>query len=150
MNRFTASCRIMLVVALVALVAEQAAWAAKSESFLAGGTATAVSFSPNGLQFEFSLSGHSKPGGNFTGTVVGHSNAKFTKQFVTLTLDFGGGNTLTLDSTLEPTADGSLVGPYVITGGTGIYATATGSGTQTVTFTSDTTRGFELEGTLSL
>jgi hypothetical protein len=138
-----------LVLAMLGFVAT--AWAAKSGTFRATGTATFVSQDTSGRHFVFSVVGRSNPGGDFTGGTVGHTNATFQKQVATTTLDYGGGNTLTIEARLERQADGSLVGPYVVTGGTGIYANATGSGTESVFFPvpDDGTRDFVLEGTLS-
>ena len=138
------------IVALVILGLVGFAWAAKPGTFRATGTATFVSQDASGKHFVFTHVGHSNPGGNFTGGVVGHTNATFEKQSGTLTLDYGGGNTLTIDTKLQAQSDGSLVGPYVVTGGTGIYANATGGGTQIVFApNADGTRDFSLEGTLS-
>jgi len=142
---------VALVVALVVLGTVAVTWAAKPGTFRASGVATFVSEDPSGNHFVFSHVGRSTPGGSFTGTAVGHTNATFDKQSATITLDYGGGNTLTLESRLEEQSDGSLVGPYVVTGGTGIYANATGSGTQIVfANNADGTRDFTLQGTLSL
>jgi hypothetical protein len=139
------------VVALVVLGLMTFAWAAKPGTFRASGTATFVSEDQSGKHFVFSHVGHSNPGGSFTGTAVGHTNATFQKQSATVTFDYGGGNTLVVETRLEGQPDGSLVGPYVVTGGTGIYENATGSGTQIVfANNADGTRDFTLEGTLSL
>jgi hypothetical protein len=139
------------VVGLVVLGLVAVAGAAKSANFRASGTATFVSEDPSGNHFVFSHVGRSNPGGSFTGTAVGHTNGTFQKQSATVTLDYGGGNTVTLESRLEGQSDGSLVGPYVVTGGTGIYADATGSGTQIVfANNADGTRDFTLQGTLTL
>jgi hypothetical protein len=138
------------VVALVIVGLVGFAWAAKAGTFRATGTATFVSQDTSGKHFVFSHVGRSNPGGSFTGGVVGHTNATFQKQSGTLTFDYGGGNTLTIETKLEDQGDGTLVGPYVVTGGTGIYANATGGGTQTVfPSNADGTRDFLLEGTLS-
>ena len=139
-------------VALVVLTLIASASAAKPGTFRAVGTATFVSQDTSGRHFVFSVVGRSNPGGDFTGGTVGHTNATFQKQVATTTLDYGGGNTLTIEARLERQADGSLVGPYVVTGGTGIYANATGSGTESVFFPQpdDGTRDFLLEGTLSI
>jgi hypothetical protein len=138
------------VFALVALGLVASVSAAKPGTFRAVGTATFVSEDVSGKHFVFSHVGHSNPGGNFTGTAVGHTNATFQKQSATVTFDYGDGNTLIVETRLEGQPDGSLVGPYVVTGGTGIYEGATGSGTQTVFApNADGTRDFLLEGTLS-
>ena len=138
------------VFALVALGLVASVSAAKPRTFRAVGTATLVSEDVSGKHFVFSHVGHSNPGGNFTGTAVGHTNATFQKQSATVTFDYGDGNTLTVETRLEGQPDGSLVGPYVVTGGTGIYEGATGGGTQTVYApNADGTRDFLLEGTLS-
>ena len=145
-SRITAPVMVLVVLGLTAC-----AWAAKAGTFRASGTATFVSEDQSGKHFVFSHVGRSNPGGDFTGTAVGHTNATFQKQSATVTLDYGGGNTLIIETRLEGQPDGSLVGPYVVTGGTGIYENATGSGTQIVfANNADGTRDFSLEGTLSL
>jgi hypothetical protein len=136
--------------ALVMLGLVTFARAAKPGTFRATGTATFVSQDVSGKHFVFSHVGHSNPGGEFTGSAVGHTNATFEKQSATVTFDYGGGDTLTVESKLEGQPDGSLVGPYVVTGGTGAFEGATGGGTQTVFANNpDGTRDFVLEGTLS-
>ena len=136
----------LVVLGLVTTVA----FAAKSGTFRATGTATFVSQDVSGKHFVFSHVGRSNPGGSFTGGVEGHTNATFEKQSGTLTFDYGDGNTLIVETRLEAQPDGSLVGPYVVTGGTGIYEGATGGGTQTVLApNADGTRDFVLEGSLS-
>ena len=136
--------------ALVVLGLATVAFAAKAGTFRATGTATFVSQDVSGKHFVFSHEGRSNPGGRFTGGVVGHTNATFQKQSATLTLDYGDGNTLIIETKLQGQPDGSLVGPYVVTGGTGIYEGATGGGTQTVFApNADGTRDFLLEGSLA-
>src|SRR4051794_12102514 len=147
-SRLTTS--LVALVAIIIVGRTTSTWAAKPGTFRAVGTATFVSQDESGKHFVFSHVGHSNPGGNFTGTAVGHTNATFQKQSATVTLDYGGGNTLTVETRLEGQPDGSLVGPYVVTGGTGIYEGATGGGTQTVFANNpDGTRDFLLEGTLA-
>ena len=150
MNMRMGSRIVVPVVALLVLGVVSFAWAAKSDAFRATGTATFVSTDPSGNHFVFTHVGRSNPGGRFTGGVVGHSNATFQKQSGTLTLDYGDGNTLIIETKLEDQGDGTLVGPYVVTGGTGIYENASGGGTQIVFApNADGTRDFSLEGTLS-
>ena len=97
------------------------------------------------------LSGHATPGGSFTGQFNG-------KQFHdadiagSITLDFGGGNTLTYyqELSFDPSV-GLLVGTYTITGGTGQFAGASGSGDNVIVGADANGRGtFELDGTICL
>ena len=149
MNRITPRL-VGAIAALVILGMLTIAFAAKPATYRATGTATLVSLDESGNHFVFSHVGRSSPGGKFTGDAIGHSNATFQKQSATVTFDYGDGNTLTVETKLEGQTDGSLVGPYVVTGGTGIYENAVGSGTQTVFASNpDGTRDFQLVGTLS-
>ena len=65
-------------------------------------------------------------------------------------LDFGNGDTLTYDfeATFDPSV-GALVGTWVVTGGTGKYTGATGSGTSFGPVTGFGTGEFEYDGIVS-
>ena len=102
-----------------------------------------------GTQRVVDLTGHASPGGSFTGRFTG-------KQFHdadvvgNITLDFGGGDTLSYyqELSFDPSV-GLLVGTYTITGGTGQFAGATGSGSNTIVGADADGRGtFELQGTI--
>ena len=102
-----------------------------------------------GTQRVVDVAGRSSPGGSFTGQFVGKQfhNADVAG---TVTLDYGGGNTLTYYQELswDPSVE-LLVGTYTITGGTGRFAGATGSGYNAIVGAVDSVGTFELRGTIS-
>jgi hypothetical protein len=74
------------------------------------------------------MPGRAKPGGNFDGTFVGKEDGSVKVRGVH-TCDFGGGDTLTIELNFEfDETAGLFVGTYVITGGTGQLAEASGEG----------------------
>lgn len=134
-----------MALAMLALTAPVSADKPDECAFRAGGTSVLVSDEP-GARFELALSGRANQGGAFTGTVLGKNAGHDRRQFGPLTLDFGGGDTLTLATLLAPDPEtGGLAGTYVVTGGTGEFEGASGSGT----LTADPAAGtFELVGTV--
>jgi hypothetical protein len=150
MNRFIASQRPLILTALALLALATSATpaaAATSNKFRLSGTFLITSV--QGSNTTVDLSGRASPGGQFTGQFTG-------KQFQNgdvrgdVTLDFGGGDTLTYAQELEfDEATNTIVGTYVITGGTGRYAGATGSGDTTIFPAGNGVGTFTLSGTLS-
>ena len=136
--------RMVPVIALALLGLARPAPAAE-DTFHAAGTTEAVS--DDGRHFELSASGRSSLG-KFTGAVVGRYNDPISVQFAVVTLDFGGGDTLTFDTKIKFDEETGLsIGTYVITGGTGEFEGAAGRGSLIV----NTGAGeFEMEGSLSL
>jgi len=94
-------------------------------SFSASGTYHVAS--THGSTYMLTLAGSATPGGTFTGAVTGKGSKTLTES---ATLDFGNGDTLSYD-TLSQASNGQSAGTYTITGGTGKYVGATGSGTHT-------------------
>ena len=92
MNLYSPLRRTVPIVALALLAVVATTHAAKRGTFRATGVATFVSEDPSGNHFVFSHVGRSNPGGDFTGTAVGHTNGTFQKQSATVTFDYGGGN----------------------------------------------------------
>lgn len=147
MNRLFSLLRVTPAVLLAVLATARPAPAAPADDcdFSAAGTSVLVS-DEQGARFELALTGRANQGGAFTGTVEGKNAGQGRRQFGPIVLDFGRGDTLTLASLLEPDPEtGGLSGTYVVTGGTGSFEGATGSGT----LTADPAAGtFELEGTV--
>ena len=139
------------VVSLVALATLGLARPAAAEkpgdcSFRVSGTFQVVS--ARGSKLEVAVSGHATPGGRFTGIATGpqlpNGDVKST-----VTLDFGGDDTLTYRQVLENDPEtGLIVGTYEITGGTGRFEGASGSGSNVIDPAGDGTGEFELAGTL--
>jgi hypothetical protein len=147
MNRFFSFGRIVSIAALAALAFARPAPAADDDcAFAAKGTSVASTDLP-GARFEISLVGHANQGGQFTGTVYGKYAAQGRRQFGPIVLDFGGGDTLTVDTLLapDPNVAGGLIGTYVVAGGTGDFEGATGSGQLIANPGAGT---FELSGTV--
>ena len=140
--------RIALVVALALLGLALPASAAKEDKFKASGTFIVTELP--GSRFELTLEGHASPGGKFTGTAQGTSVSGGDHQYGELVMDFGGGDTLTMDFDVvyDPETD-QLRGTYEITGGTGELEGATGSGELVADPAGDGTGTFEMDGTLS-
>ena len=149
MNRFIVSYRLLFVavLAVLALATSATPAAAASSKFRVNGSFVITSV--QGSNTTVDLSGRAAPGGPFTGQFTG-------KQFKNgdvrgdVTLDFGGGNTLTYAQELEfDEATNTIVGTYVITGGTGRFAGATGSGDTTIFPAGNGVGTFTVSGTLS-
>jgi hypothetical protein len=143
MNVSVSVSRIALVVALAALVLAGPVSAVQAGPFHASFTLV-VTFE-QGNYFEGTHSGRARPGGPFTGTVAGQFHGG--EYIGVATWEFGGGDTLTYEWQIEAfdAKSGLAVGTYVITGGTGRLADASGSGS----LTTDGTGEFTLDGTLS-
>jgi len=90
---------------------------------------TAVSVGGDGHDFELAAEGVASPGGAFNGTIVGHTNKKTSVQHAVITLEFDNGDTLTFDTKIKPDeATGAYSGTYAISGGTGAFEGARGTG----------------------
>lgn len=111
-------------------------------------SATYVITAEHGSKFAGTLEGGAaKPGGPFTGTWVSKHTAGGGDG--TDVLNFGGGHTLTLDFHYKFHATGGS-GFFIITGGTGKYATATGGGLFEFVYSGDDFTGtVTFVGTLS-
>ena len=104
--------------------------------------------SQQGTRQEVALSGRASPGGSFTGVFTGKQLGN-NDVIGDVTLDFGGGDTLTYHQELEFDEEtGVIVGTFEITGGTGRFEGASGSGTTSIDPAGGGTGTFELEGTL--
>ena len=138
--------RFALTLALAALGLAASAPAARAGDFEASGTTTFVG--RHGAFFELAITGgHAKPGGKFTGTVSGKRLADSNIQTAVIVMDFGGGDTLTFDTVIVWNDETDAYdGVYVVTGGTGALAGASGSG---ALFADPAGGTFEMDGTLS-
>lgn len=139
--------RIALIVALavVGLARTAAAARAADTPFQASGTFQVVS--SQGTHYVITGEGHASPGGSFDTAISTHVNNGNLDESGVQMLDFGNGDTLTLSfENLWYPDLGERVGPYLITGGTGRFAGASGSGTLTGV---PNTGQFYLEGTIS-
>lgn len=118
--------RLALVVGLAVLGLTGAAPAARADDFRASGTFTLQS--QTGANIVVAVPGHAKPGGKFDGEFVGRELPGGRVRGVQ-TCDFGRGDTLTIEQTFAfDQTLGLWVGTYVITGGTGALAGASGEG----------------------
>jgi hypothetical protein len=103
-----------------------------------------------GTQIESAGTGQARPGGVFSMTMslkphFGNGDASGV-----VTLDFGNGDTLTYYFEVDWVPDPGLwTGPYVITGGTGRLAGASGAGTMTAHPIEHDNGVFDLDGTIS-
>ena len=131
-----------LVVVVLALCGLAAPAAADQVPFTASGTGevTGVTHLPDGLtQVDFSVSGNATHLGNYTGTATRIQDHQ--GNFATISVLLGANGTdsvfLSVGGHFEST-DGKCVltstGTYIVTGGTGAFANATGSGTFTAEF----------------
>jgi hypothetical protein len=140
--------RIATAAALALLWLGGPASADSPDAFRVSGTFVVVATEAN--RFELTHSGLAVPGGPVTGTVSGRRLAAGRTQVGTGTFDFGGGDTLSWEWHLElDPRTGLLVGTYEVTGGTGMLAEATGSGSLIVDPAGDGTGEYHLSGTLS-
>src|SRR5688500_6880768 len=89
----------VLAVALLGLVGPPASADESCEPFSLEGTTVFVS--GDGRDFELAAEGTASVGGAFTGSIVGRHNKPITVQFAVLTMDFGNGDTLTLESKIK-------------------------------------------------
>jgi hypothetical protein len=139
--------RIALIVAPALLGLAWLAPAAQAGDFQASSTFAIIA--SHGTHNELTGSGRARPGGKFTVVLaiqqLGNGDARGE-----FTMDFGNGDTLSFYNAVEwDPATGLLTGPYIVTGGTGKLAGASGSGTTVVDPAGDGTGEFYLEGTLS-
>jgi hypothetical protein len=118
--------RLALVVGLAVLGLAGAAPVARADDFRAGGTFTLQS--QQGANIVVAVPGRAKPGGKFDGVFVGKESNSGKVRGVQ-TCDFGRGDTLTIEQNFAfDEALGLWVGTYLITGGTGALAGASGEG----------------------
>jgi hypothetical protein len=147
--------RIALVVALALLGLAWTASAARAADtkFQASGKFELVSY--QGTHGVFAVGGHASSFGSFDGEVESQANNGNSGETSVATLDFGRGDTLTIYSEDEWVPDpkkpagGYRVGTYVITGGTGRFAGASGTGTFTGVPNGDGTGVVAYDGTIS-
>ena len=136
--------RMFPVVALALLGLARPAPAA-ADTFHATGTTERVS--DDGRHFELSVDDGRSSLGKFTGSVMGRYNDPISVQFAVVTLDFGGGDTLTFDTKIKYDEEtGLYVGTYVVTDGTGEFEGAGGRGSLIANTAAGT---FEMEGSLT-
>jgi hypothetical protein len=146
MYRFFSLRRIVVVAALLgALALAGPLPAAIAEEFEATGIYAVIDHQGN--VFTSNLSGESDLGGGFGGTAS--HKATGPRIVGTATFDYGGGDTLTFtfDATLDK-ATSIYDGTYLVTGGTGALANASGFGLFMVQ--QGTGGGFFLSGELDL
>jgi hypothetical protein len=148
MKRFVSFCHGLFALAALHVVALGSPQAAAEEvPFYLAGTFAVVDF--HGHQEKVLMSGTSTPGDAFKG--IGHEKYKhhMLRAVGTGTLDYGGGHSLNFayDIFFNPQT-GRQDGPYLITGGTGMFAGATGDGIMVADYSFE--GAWELVGTLSL
>ncbi len=137
----------VITLALLGLVWMTAVAQAADTPFSVRGTFQIVSI--QGMNLVATGEGHASPGGSFDTTVSVHDKGNGYESGVQ-TLDFGKGDTLTLYIEDQWYPDlRERIGPYVITGGTGKFAGASGSGTFNGFPAGDGTGEFYLDGTIS-
>lgn len=109
----------------------------------------------NGSHFFIVGDGQADPGGPFTATAETHLTRSRVHETGVMTLDFGRGDTLTISFVDDWVDDltypdgGYRVGSYVVTGGAGRLAAASGSGAFRGVPSGNGTGTFEFDGTLS-
>lgn len=139
---------LVLGLALLGLACMASPAPAADTKFQATGSFQLVS--SRGAHYFFDGEGRASPGGLFTNTVETHDNNGNLDETGVMTLDFGKGDTLTISFEDVWLPDlGRRVGPYVVTGGTGRLAGASGTGTLTGIPNGDGTGTFYLDGTIS-
>ena len=122
--------------------------AARADSFEASGTFDVTYHHAN---IYAGINRFTSPGGSFTGffedKLTAGGSGKNARVVGSGVLDFGGGDTLTYDYDLRlDGTTGLLTGAWVVTGGTGVLAGASGGGIETAT--PDNTGIVTLSGTL--
>lgn len=150
MNRFF-SLPAMLLPAAVCVLAVASMCQAQELEFRAGGDFTIISVEDH--VGHVIVTGASEPGGSFEGALVErysgnlHKIGNIHKIRGAGVFDYGGGHTLTFDYELDFDAATNLdEGPVIITGGTGAFAGASGSGILVADH--DLAGQFELLGTI--
>src|SRR5262249_907974 len=135
-----------LAVALAVLGFAGTGPAARAGSFVVEGT---YDFTDNkGRDTSGTLSGTTKPGGDFSGSFAQTAFRGAAHFLGTAPFDYGGGDSFTFP--YDVVFDDGLnlyVGSYTVTGGTGSLARASGSGAIVIE-PGNTTGGFTLEGSL--
>ena len=148
MNVFCSSRRIALVLALAVLGLAWPVSAVQAGAFHASGTYAVTSV--HGDVFEGTQDGSARPGGPFSGTFSVKRTANGLRYDGVATWDFSSGDTLTYTWHVDfDDETGLYVGTYVITGGTGRLAGASGSGSYIVAPAGGGMGEFEMDGTLS-
>src|SRR5262245_16475777 len=139
--------RLSLVMALALLCFAWPLAAAQADDFRA--SATSVITSVRGTNLELYNEGHAMPGGPFTGTVKSKADGPGGGYGVGV-WNFNAGDSLTWAfARLDFDANGVGVAVWVITGGTGRWEGASGSGFMTVVLHDDGTATIEVDSSLS-
>lgn len=150
MKRFCSLRRASLSLALLGILGIVPAPAAHAEQFQASGSYVDTNVEPNTTKGK--MVGEATPGGEF----VGHYWHRKSFDGPTTadgraTLDFGNGDTLTIDYVfVYDSATGLFLGNYVVSRGTGTFKQATGGGDMAVTYPVDLQGLFQLDGELFL
>jgi hypothetical protein len=145
----------VLALAILGLAGTVPGAGAGDAPFHASGTFQVDWSQSHGTHFFINGQGRASPAGSFTTTVEAHDNFGNGDETGVQTLDFGHGDTLSIyfEDEWVPAPDypagGYRVGPYVVTGGTGRLAGASGGGTLTGIPNGDGTGAFYLDGALS-
>jgi hypothetical protein len=150
MSSFSSRGRVSSVVILTLLGLAWTATAAQATETKFQASATFQLVSYQGTHGVFTGQGRASPGGSFTMVVETHANNGNGDETAVATLDFGHGDTLTIYSEDVWLPDiGQRKGSYVITGGTGRFAGASGTGTFIGVPAGDGTGVVSYDGTIS-
>jgi hypothetical protein len=155
MNGSVSRHRIALIAALASLGLAWTSSAARAEDAAFRATVKFELVSWQGTHYSFDGAGHARSYGSFDAEVESQANNGNGDETSVATLDFGWGDTLTISSEdawvpdPKKPAGGYRAGTYVITGGTGRFAGASGTGTFTGVPNGDGTGVIDYDGTIS-
>jgi len=150
MKRFFSLRRPTFALATLGILGMVPLSGARAETFQASGQYVDTNVEPNTTKGR--ITGEATPGGQFVGTYWHRKSFDGpTTADGRATLDFGNGDTLTIDYlfTYDP-ATGLFLGNYVVRHGTGILKNATGGGDVVVTYPVDLQGQISLDGELFL